>query len=304
MSRIAIAGSTGLVGDALARDLESQGHRLVRLVRDENHRPRSASGKPSDEFASWNPSGNRIAPGALDGCDAVVNLAGEPISQRWTDSVKTRIVESRVRSTRLLAGECARLRIPVLVNASAIGIYGDRKDDILEECSPSGGGFLADTCVAWEHASRPAREAGTRTVSCRFGVILARKGGALPRMLPAFRVGLGGPIGTGNQWMSWIHLSDAVRVVEHALFEDSLSGAVVATSPRPVRQSEFATVLAHRLHRPALFRLPAWTVRLIFGRMADELLLGSQRCHPRRLEETGFRWAFPDLDQALRDLVG
>jgi hypothetical protein len=304
MSRIAISGSTGLVGNALARMLADQGHQLVRLVRDKLPRPTPSACETSDVLAVWNPAGNKIDPHALEGCDAIVNLAGEPISRRWTNSVKSRIVESRVDATRLLAGECSRLGIPVLVDASAIGIYGDRGEDLLDERSPCGGGFLADTCVAWEHASRQAREAGTRTVSCRFGMILSRRGGALSRMRPVFRAGLGGALGTGRQWMSWIHLTDAVSVIEHALACRELDGPLLATSPHPVRQADFAAGFAHSLNREARFRVPAWVLRMAMGDMADELLLASQRCQPRRLTETGFRWSFPDLEQALRDLAG
>ncbi len=296
MSRIAIAGSSGLVGHALVRRLEAEGHHVLRLVR-------GRADADSDRTAPWDPSRSAIDPHVLDGCDAVVNLAGESISRRWTKSVQERILSSRVAATRLLANECARLGIPALVNASAIGIYGDRGDQNLDESSPCGGGFLADTCVAWEHALHPAREAGVRTVACRFGLILAREGGALPRMVPVFRAGLGGPIGGGRQWISWIHLDDAVGVLVHALNKPSLDGAVLATSPHPVRQADFAATLAAHWRRKACLPLPRWMARLALGRMADELLLSSQRCTPHGLGQTDFVWRHPDLTEALDDLL-
>ena len=294
MSHIAVAGSSGLVGSTLVRRLEAAGHRVLRLVR--GH----AAG---ERTVGWDPVRGEIDPRGLEGCDAVVNLAGEPISRRWTRSVQERIVSSRVATTRLLAAECARLGVPVLVNASAIGIYGDRGDQLLDESSPCGGGFLADTCVAWEHALHPARQAGVRAVACRFGMILAHDGGALPRMVPVFRAGLGGPIGSGRQWVSWIHLDDAVGILEHALATPALDGAVLATSPHPVRQADFATTLAARWEQKACLPLPRWIARLALGRMADELLLASQRCTPRRLGQTEFVWRHPDLAPALDDLL-
>lgn len=301
MSRIAIAGSNGLAGNALVHKLQLQGHQVVRLVRSLSPDPGGTAGDIRQSL--WNPERESIEPEALAGCDAVVNLSGEPVAGRWTNSVKTRISESRILSTRLLARECARNRIPLLLNASAIGIYGNRCDQLLDETSPCGGGFLADTCVAWEHALRPARDAGVRTVALRFGMILSRSGGALPRMLPAFRAGLGGPLGSGRQWVSWIHLSDAIGAIEHAIRNVRISGPVLVTSPHPVRQAEFAANLGERFHRIARIPLPPWLLHLVFGAMAEEILLASQKCAPVRLGETGFSWAFPELAQALSDLI-
>jgi uncharacterized protein len=291
MQHIAIAGSTGLVGSALCARLRSRDIQVRRLVRTRKGRP--------DEIA-WDPA-RETPPDLLAGCDAVVNLAGEPVSRRWTRAVRKRILESRVATTSTLALACVRAGVPVLVNASATGWYGDRGDEILDERSPCGGGFLADVCVAWEHALRPARETGARTVSCRFGMVLSARGGALSRMRPVFQAGLGGALGTGRQWMPWIHLSDAVSVLEHALRRPDLEGPLLATAPQAVRQSEFAARFAQSLGRKARLRVPAWILRTVLGDMADELLLCSQRCQPRRLAETEFVWTFPGLDGALAD---
>ncbi len=293
MPRIAIAGASGLLGSRLVRSLERSGHEVVRLVR-------RAPVSPSE--APWDPPARWIPADALAGCDAVVNLAGESISKRWTKSVRERIVSSRVQATSLLAGDCARLGVPLLVSASAVGIYGDRGEELLQESSPSGGGFLAETCLDWEHAHHPARLAGVRTVSCRFGVVLSRRGGALPGMLMPFRLGMGGPIGSGRQWMSWIHEDDAVGVVERALADDSIQGPLLAVAPEPIRQADFAKALGKALRRPSFVRTPAWLLRLALGEMADELLLASQRCQPLGLACGGFRWKHPTIEAALADL--
>ncbi len=293
MSRIVVAGSSGLVGKSLVRALEGSGHEVLRLVR---RAPASASEIPWDPQARWLPVD------ALAGCDAVVNLAGESISKRWTKSVREAIVASRIQATSLLADDCVRLGVPTLVCASAVGIYGDRGDEILDEASPSGGGFLAEICLDWEHALHPARIAGVRTVSCRFGVVLSRRGGALPKMLLPYRLGLGGTLGTGRQWMSWIHEADAVGVVQHALARSEVHGPIVATAPEPVRQGDFAAALARRLKRPAILTTPAWALRLALGEMADELMLASQRCRPTGLTSGGFAWRHPTLESALTDL--
>ena len=292
MSRIVVAGSSGLVGKSLVRSLERSGHEVLRLVR---RAPASTSEIPWDPRTRWLPVD------ALAGCDAVVNLAGESISKRWTKSVREAILASRIQATSLLAQDCVRLGVPTMASASAVGIYGDRGDEILDEASPSGGGFLAETCLDWEHALHPARLAGVRTVSCRFGVVLSRRGGALPKMLLPFRLGLGGALGTGRQWMPWIHEADAVGVIEHAL-ADGVHGPLVSVAPEPVRQGDFAAALARCLHRPALLPTPAWALRLAMGEMADELLLASQRCRPTGLIASGFGWRYPLLESALADL--
>ena len=294
MGRIVVAGASGLVGRLLVRSLEEEGRKVVRLVRRAPLRP--------DEIR-WNPETGELAQEALDGCEAVVNLSGESISVRWTAESKRRILSSRVATTELLAKACARGGVQTMVSASAVGYYGDRGDELLDESSPCGGGFLAETCLAWEHALHPARSLGIRTVSCRFGVILSRSGGALPRMLPAFRCGAGGPLGSGRQWLSWIHERDAVSVLRRVLSDPSLQGPVLGTAPTPSRQREFAQALGRRLGRPAVLRTPAWVLRLALGGMAEELLLASQRCQPEKLREMGFRWQFPTLEAALADLV-
>lgn len=296
MGRIAIAGSSGLVGTRLAEVLASQGHEVVRLVR---RNPTSLGER------RWDPASPGTGDGCLDGCDAVVNLAGHPIaSGLWTVARREAIRESRFAATRHLAQECASRKTAVLVNASAVGIYGDRGDQILDETSAAGAGFLASTCLAWEDAAKTARTGGVREVRVRFGTVLDRRGGGLGAMLPFFRLGLGARLGSGRQWVSWIHLDDAVAVLARCLEDSHLRGPVLATSPQPVRQGDLARAVGTALHRPVVLRLPSWLLRLAMGDLARELLLSSQRCRPRALETAGFRFAHPSLDGALEDLLG
>jgi hypothetical protein len=242
----------------------------------------------------------------LEGIDATVHLAGENIAaRRWTPAQKAKIRESRVGGTRLLAETLAKLRKPprTLVCASAIGFYGDRSDQRLNEDSPPGTGFLADTCREWEAAARPAVEQGIRVVHLRTGLVLASQGGALAKMLPPFRLGIAGIIGSGRQYMSWISLGDLVAVISYALSNETQRGPVNAVAPNPVTNYEFTKTLGRVLRRPTLFPMPAFAARLAFGEMADGLLLASTRVEPKRLLDCGFRFRFPELEAALVQAV-
>ena len=297
--KVLVTGSSGLVGKALVQRLTAEGHGVARLVRTP---PRD----PQSEFP-WDPAGGRLDPGVLEGQDAVVHLAGENISGgRWTAARRERIRASRVDSTRLLAQALAGLRRKpgVLVCASAIGYYGDRGDELLSEESGPGAGFLPDVCRAWESASRDAEAAGIRVVRMRIGVVLSGGGGALPRMLTPFKLGLGGRLGTGRQFMSWVALADLAAALTVALADDRLQGPVNAVAPFPVTNAEFTRVLARVLARPALFPAPAFALRLLLGQMADELLLASTRVVPRKLKEAGFQYRHPDLEGALKAALG
>ncbi len=294
--RIALAGATGLVGSQLSAFLTSGGHTVLPLVR-----PGSRSAG-----IAWDPERGTIDADALGHCDAVIHLGGHSIAGRWTTRRRREILDSRVRSTRLLAETLAKAeRKPaVLVVASAIGWYGDRGDDIVDEFSPHGEGFLAEVCRAWEAACEPARQAGIRTVNLRIGMVLSGSGGALPSLLSAYRLGLGGALGTGTQWVSWIALDDLVYAIHHALMSPTVSGAVNAVSPEPVRQREFARLLGEALHRPAAVRTPAWAVRLAFGQMGVDLMLGGCRVASRRLDQEVFAFSCPDLQRAFRWELG
>jgi hypothetical protein len=297
---VAMSGASGLVGGALAPFLATGGHAVRPLVR-------RAAAPGSGEIA-WDPARGTIDAAALEGCDAVVHLAGENIGAgRWTPARKAAIRESRVASTRLLCETLARCARPprVLVAASAVGWYGaSGGDDARDETAPAGSGFLAELTRAWEAALEPARAAGIRVVALRTGVVLAAQGGALAKMLPAFRAGAGGPIGSGRQWMSWIALDDLVGIAHAALFEESWSGPVNAVSPEPVRQAELARTLGRVLRRPALLPLPAFAVRALFGEMGQALLLDGARIVPGRLAAAGFPYLAPRLEQALRSELG
>jgi uncharacterized protein (TIGR01777 family) len=293
---IAVSGSSGLVGSALVPFLTTGGHRVTRLVR----------GSPGAPDVAWDPAeGIRDLP-KLEGVDGVVHLAGENIAAgRWTEARKAEIRRSRVEGTRRLSEAVARLtrRPKVLVSASAIGFYGDRRDEILTEGSAPGGDFLAQVCREWEAATEPASRAGIRVVQLRFGMILSTAGGALKKMLLPFKMGAGGRIGSGAQFMSWIAIDDAVGVIQHALSIESLRGPVNAVAPAPVTNAEFTRTLAHVLSRPAIAPMPAFAARLAFGELADALLLSSQRVMPSRLKESGYRFRYPELEAALRHLL-
>jgi len=255
----------------------------------------------------WDPEAGAIDSGGLEGCDAVVHLAGENVGAgRWTAARKAAIRNSRVKGTRLLCEALANLARPpkTLVCASAIGYYGDRGEEVLTEESPPGAGFLPDVCREWEAAAEAAVRKGIRVVHLRIGMVLSPKGGALPRMLPPFRAGLGGVIGTGRQYVSWVALDDLTGIVLHALSREELRGPVNAVAPRPVTNRELTEALGKVLSRPTLLPVPSFALRLAVGEMADPLLLASARVAPRRLEETGYRFRFPELRAALRHLLG
>jgi len=295
---VAISGASGLVGSRLTSLLEAEGHRVSRLVRRE-----PAAG--ADEILFNAPAG-RVDASKLDGVDAVIHLAGENVAAgRWNEARKRRIRDSRVLGTRLIAETVARLDRPpaVLVNASAIGFYGDRGDEILDETSEPGEGFLPETCLAWEAATAAAETAGVRVVRLRIGVVLSADGGALAKMAPIFRAGLGGKTGSGTQWMSWISIDDLVGAIRFVLSRDDLSGPVNAVGPQPETNAEFTRVLARVLRRPAIAPVPAFVVRAIFGEMGQELLLSSTRVLPRRLEQAGFGYGHETLDAALRAVL-
>jgi uncharacterized protein (TIGR01777 family) len=290
---VLVSGATGMIGSALVASLRAHGHTVRRLVRD--------GGDEHD--VAWRPERGEIDAARLAGFDAVVHLAGESIGEgRWTAEKKARIRDSRNRGTRLLAESLARLPAPpkTLACASAVGFYGDRGDEWLDEQSPLGAGFLAEVCREWEASARPAVEKGIRVANTRFGFVLSQKGGGLARMLPPFRAGLGGKIGTGRQWMSWIELDDVVAAIEHVLATEALRGAVNVVAPEPVTNAEFTKTLARVLGRPAFFAMPAFAARAVFGEVANELLLASQRAAPKKLLASGHHFAFPTLEGALR----
>jgi len=290
--RIAIAGASGLIGSELARRLQGDGHTVVRLVRRE---PKGAG------EVRWDPEGGRVDAAGLEGVDAVVNLAGENVAERWTAERKRRIRASRVDGTRALAEAVARLaRKPkVLVNASAVGIYGNRGDERVDEMSAPGGGFLAGVVRDWEAATEPAARAGVRVVLPRLGVVLTAKGGALAKLLTPFRLGAGGPIGGGGQWMSWVALDDAVDVLYLSIVDDRLSGPVNAVAGA-VTNDEFVRTLGRVLNRPTILPLPAFALKLAFGEMAEETILYSQRVEHRKLTQLGYSFEHPELEGALR----
>jgi uncharacterized protein (TIGR01777 family) len=295
---ILVTGASGLIGTALVSRLTKNGHRVVPLRRTPTTTSRMAG-------PSWNPEAGQIHLGPAGQLDAVIHLAGENIAKRWTRATKVRIRASRVDATRLLCEALARLPQPprVLVCASATGFYGDRADELLDERSAAGTGFLAEICQAWEAAADAARQRGIRVVHLRLGIVLARHGGALAKMLPAVRLGLGGRLGTGRQFWSWITLEDLLRVVELALQDERLNGVLNAVSPEPVTNANFTKALADALHRPAFLPVPALAVNLIFGEMGREALLASARVQPVHLREHGFEFQFPRLDAALKHLL-
>ena len=294
---ILVSGSHGLIGSALVPFLTTAGHQVTRLSRSTS----------AESTLQWDPESNRIPTPALDGLDAVVHLAGENIaSGRWTPEKKARIRDSRVKGTRLLCEALAQLANPpkVLVSASAIGFYGDRGDAVVTESSRPGMDFLAQVCRDWEAATEAARARGIRVVNLRIGVVLSPAGGALAKMLTPFRLGAGGIIGDGSQYVSWIALDDVVGAIQHALLTESLHGPVNAVAPQPVTNRQFTKTLGHVLGRPTLFPLPAFAARAMFGEMADALLLASTRVEPRQLQTTGYAFGYPEAEDALRHLLG
>ena len=298
--KVLISGSTGLIGSALVTLLTDAGHDVVRLVR--------SAPKSDGSEVYWDPESERIDTVGLEGMDAVVHLAGDNIgSGRWTRDKKARIFDSRVKGTRLLCESLANLNQPpqVLVCASAIGYYGSRGTELMNEGSESGAGFLADVCREWEIATEFIGQAESRVVNLRMGVVLSLAGGPLQKMLPPFKMGVGGTLGNGRQYMSWITLDDAVGAIHHTLVTDSLQGPVNNVAPHPVTNREFTKALGRVLRRPTLFPLPSFGLRLMFGgEMANELFLSSTRVEPARLLETGYTFQYPELEGALRHILG
>ena len=296
--QIVITGASGFIGSTLVSFLSARGHAVTRLVR---RQP-----TPSQAEAHWDPAAGRLDSTILQGTDAAVHLAGESIDGRWTPERKARILTSRVQGTRLLSEVLAGLspRPRVLLSASAIGYYGDRGEEILNEGSPSGSGFLPEVCREWEAACEPAVRRGIRVVNLRIGVVLSSQGGALARMLFPFRLGLGARIGSGKQYMSWIAIDDLLGAILHALTHDTLAGPVNAVAPNPVTNLEFTKTLGRLLGRPAVLCLPGFVARLALGEMANGLLLASARVEPTRLMASGYSFCHPELEGALRHALG
>ena len=294
--KVLVSGAGGLVGSALVPFLSSAGHEIVQLTR--------AQSAAADRIR-WDPLSGYIDKEGLHGIEAAVHLASESINGRWTAAKKRRILESRDKGTRLLAETFGTLEPPpkVLVSASAVGYYGDRGGEFLREDSGPGEMFLSQVCQVWEGATEPALEAGIRVVNLRLGIILSPAGGALRSLLLPMRLGLGGRIGSGEQYMSWVALDDAVGAIHHALITDGLAGPVNVTSPQQARNRDFTKTLGRVLRRPTVFPLPAFAARLLLGQMADELLLVSARADPARLTTSGYEFRYPGLEDALRHLL-
>ena len=300
--KILVTGSTGLVGTALVSALAGAGHTVCRLVRPET---KSTSGLKDGFDVAWNPMTGELG-GAAVGADAVVNLAGAPIAdKRWTAQRKPLLRSSRVDATRALVTALAKMnaRPRVLVSASAIGYYGNRGDEILSEESAPGNDFLSERTREWEAETVKAEALGIRVVRARIGIVLARDGGALPKMMAPFKLGVGGRIGNGKQWTSWVTLEDTVAILKLALEQGAVRGAINVTAPNPVRNAEFTKALGAALHRPAIFPVPAFVLRLAMGEMADALLLASQRVMPKALEKLGHKFLQPGLSSALKRVL-
>ncbi|MEV0740658.1 TIGR01777 family oxidoreductase [Streptomyces sp. NPDC050549] len=292
-SRIAVTGASGLIGSALVRSLTADGHEVVRLVR------RAARG--ADEVC-WDPEGEYVDAAALDGCDAVVNLAGAGVGDhRWTDAYKKTVRDSRVLGTAALAEAVAALDRPprVWVNGSAIGFYGETGDRAVDEDAPPGDGFLPELCVEWEEATAPVQEAGVRTVFARTGLVVAKDGGAWAKLFPLFKAGVGGRFGDGRQYWSFVALHDEVAAIRHLIDTEGLSGPFNLTAPNPLTNREITAAMSRVLRRPSLFTVPAPALKLVLGEMSGDVL-GSQRVLPKRLLESGFTFTFPDIEGAIR----
>lgn len=292
--RVLISGASGLLGTALTRALRSDGHQTPALVRR----------APRDGELQWDPR-QPLDPAKLAGCDAVVHLAGKNIAGRWTEKFKQEVLESRATGTRTLATAAAESfrqtgQPRAFVSASGVGYYGNRGDEVLTEECAAGAGFLAEVCKQWEAATDPARAAGVRVVNLRIGVVLARDGGALKPMLPPFRLGLGGRVGSGQQWWSWVALEDVIGAMLLTLQNESVRGAVNVVAPSPVRSADFVSALGKALHRPTIFPLPEFVIRGVMGEMGEELLLTSARAVPAKLQAAGYKFRHADLDDALR----
>ena len=297
--QVAITGATGMIGSALCRRLEASGHSVVRVER----RPRE--GAPQDALPRWNPEQHWVSAGAFDGYDAIVHLAGASIGEgRWTERRKAVLRTSRLDATRLLVRHLETIpqRPGVLISASAIGLYGDRGNELLPESAGQGQGFLAELSAGWEREARAAEQLGMRVATPRFGVVLDRDKGALPRMLTPIRFGVGGRLGNGKQWMPWVTLDDVTRAIEFLLTHE-VRGAFNVVAPEPATNAEVTRAIGRVLHRPTWFPVPPFALRLLLGQAADELLLSSARVVPQRLVEAGFSFAHPHLDEAMRSVL-
>ena len=295
---ITITGASGLIGRRLLKNLGAAGHTLTVLSR---HAGTNVA--PGVGVAAWDPMKGPAPEGGVRNANAVIHLAGEPVSQRWNENVKRRIRESRVVGTRNLVQALGRLRNPpqTLVCSSAVGYYGSRGAEVLREDSAPDTSYLAEVCVAWEQEARAAEAFGIRVVCVRTGVVLDGKGGALKKMLPPFKMGAGGRLGDGQQWMSWIHLADLAAMFQFAV-ENPVRGALNGVAPIPVTNADFTRALAQELHRPAVFPVPVFALKLLFGEMSD-ILLASQRAVPAAAEAAGFQFRFPELSAALKDVL-
>ena len=301
--KVIVTGSGGLVGRALVRSLLAEGHSVTRLVRGGAQQFRT----PGSNAVEWNPDKGAIDAAALEGHDAAVRLAGEPIAEgRWDDAKKRRIMESRAKGTRLIAETIAGLKEKprVLVSASAIGFYGDRGAEVMREESASGEGFLSEVCREWEKATLAASQAGVRVVHVRIGFVLSGEGGGLPKMLTPFKLGVGGKVGSGEQYLSWITLEDLVRVMRRAMEDESMRGPVNAVAPNAVTNEEFTKALGRVLGRPTILPVPTFALRIAFGEVADAVMLASTRVEPARLKEAGFDFKHADIEGALRSVLG
>jgi uncharacterized protein (TIGR01777 family) len=295
--KIALTGATGFIGKPLLRKLREAGHELHVLSR----RPVDGQGIT---YSIWPSTNDPVPVEAVDGRDAIIHLAGEPVSQRWTGEVKRKIRDSRLNGTRQLVDAIAKAanKPRVLVSGSAIGYYGSRGDEVLTETSRPGSGFLEDICVEWEREADRASSSGVRVVKIRTGIVLGTEGGAMAKMLPPFRAGIGGTLGDGRQWMSWIHLEDLVRMFEFAVESGKAKGAWNGTAPHPVTNLQFTKQLASVLHRPAVFPVPSLALKLLYGEMAS-VILGSQRALPASPQLAGFQFTYPELGPALENLL-
>lgn len=294
--KIAIAGASGLIGSAFIKSVEEDGAEVTRLVRSS---PRAGE-------IEWHPNQDAIDPGKLEGFDAIVNLAGENVAEgRWSDEKKKKIHDSRVNGTHLISEAIAKVEAKprVFLCASATGIYGDRPDETLNEQSDSGGGFLAGVCREWEKATEPAAKAGVRVVNMRFGPVLAAHGGMMEKMLTPFKMGLGGKIGSGKQYISWVSIDDVVGAMKLALKNEAIRGPLNVVSPNPVTNEQFTKALGEALSRPTMMAVPAFAARLAFGEMADEMLLASQRVLPKKLTDAAFQFEYPRLEDALHRYI-
>jgi uncharacterized protein (TIGR01777 family) len=296
--KILVGGSHGLIGEPLVNSLERGGHEVFRLVRRE--------ARPGAREIEWHPDRLIIDAPALEGCDVIINLAGDGIADgRWSEEKKHRIRDSRVNGTKLLSEAMSKLarRPKTFICASAIGFYGDRGDEVVDENSTPGKGFLAGVCRAWEQATEPAEQAGIRVVKLRLGVVLTKDGGIMGSMLRPFKLGLGGKVGSGKQYISWVAMEDAVAAANFILANEALRGAINVASPCPVTNEEFTKTLGRVLSRPTFMTMPAFAARLAFGEMADEMMLSSTRVEPKRLKEVGYQFQYAKLEDALRHLL-